>query len=214
MQNTLFAVVEADRPYIFNNVTYSHIGVMRLTVKTAEKIPLDSEMDEKIVHFLQKSAVFMPSDQVSEDKKPVSATEPMTAEHIDQLSFQDVSVLVEIFGEMIFPTLPEEDPDIEGNGVDSPMLVTLKYPIQFGESKINVLEFRAKKFKDIRNIFRVAEISLVSKEFLRTFATPVGSAIPLSDTVLDQMDFEDYARIRKHVLGKFERKSSKSWSKL
>jgi hypothetical protein len=104
------------------------------------------------------------------------------------------------------------DPEA-GDGVSSPLVYTLRHPITLNRGKddpdpqkIGQIEFQARRLGEISE-YLDARVGSAEEfhAFMRAFGHLMGTNLPMSDTILDALDYQDYLIIRGTVMGKLVR---------
>lgn len=121
-----------------------------------------------------------------------------------------------IYREMADYELPED----AGDGVTSPIIYTLRTPINLNRGPedpepetIRQIEFQARRLGEISEFL---DARAGSPEefyvFMRTFGHLLGTRLPMSEVVIQTMDYTDYLCIRGRIMGKLARSGGR-WKK-
>ena len=122
-----------------------------------------------------------------------------------ELTAADVMEIVAVIG-----SLADEAKDVpidDGDGITAPLVYTLQHPIhltpgQEGGDVIHQIQFEARRLGDISEFLDVVGDTQEFKVFMRLFGTLLGTKLPMSDTVINAIDFVDYFVIRRKIMGK------------
>lgn len=119
---------------------------------------------------------------------------------IDSIDAADAAELVAALVEM---ATPDKDLSFEGDGVSHPMVYTLRHPIKLTSTQdLTQFEFSARTLGQISG-FLNAEGEVASfREFMRGFSAIVGVPMPVTDSIVDALDIQDYANVKEHIMGK------------
>jgi hypothetical protein len=94
-----------------------------------------------------------------------------------------------------------------GDGVFEPLTYTLQFPIDLtpgnpdGE-RVTQIQFHARKLGDLSEFLDARGAGNEFYAFMRAFGTLLGTALPMTDTVIGALDFLDYMVIRRKIMGK------------
>jgi len=107
-----------------------------------------------------------------------------------------------------------------GDGVTSPLFYTLreKVTLRRGEEdpepiNITQISFQARRLGEISEFLDAPAGSAEEfRAFMRTFGTLVGVNLPMTDLVIDNLDYTDYLIIRSRIMGKLVRSRGR-WKK-
>lgn len=115
----------------------------------------------------------------------------------------DAADAAELVAALVDMATPDKDLKFEGDGVSHPMVYTLKHPLKITATQdITQFEFSARTLGQISG-FLNAEGEVASfREFMRSFSAIVGVPLPVTDTIVDALDLEDYANVKEHIMGK------------
>lgn len=123
------------------------------------------------------------------------------------------------FGSILVAMMREVDrhePTLIGDGINEPIVYNLKYPVQLAVDgdTIKQIQFQAKKIGDISDFLDAkAGSGEEFYAFMRSFGELLGTRLPMSDSMIAAMDFEDYLNIRKYILPKLVNSRSK-WKRV
>ena len=128
--------------------------------------------------------------------RPLLALMPPAAEEEMVERAELVAALVEM-------ATPDKDLSFEGDGVSHPMVYTLRHPIKLTSTQdLTQFEFSARTLGQISG-FLNAEGEVASfREFMRGFSAIVGVPMPVTDSIVDALDIQDYANVKEHIMGK------------
>lgn len=113
----------------------------------------------------------------------------------------------------------ELDPEA-GDGVSTPLTYTLHHPIELNRGpddpapeKVRQIQFQAKRLGQITEFMDARAGSAEEfTAFMRSFGTLLGTSLPMTDIVLNALDYQDYLIIRGKVMGKLVRSRGR-WRK-
>lgn len=94
---------------------------------------------------------------------------------------------------------------VEGDGVNHPMVYTLKYPIRTGRGDSEVVtafEFSARTLGQIAGFLDAEGDAATFREFMRSFSSIIGVQMPVTDVLVNALDVFDYSMIKEHIMGK------------
>lgn len=201
---TVYADFELKKPIR----DYKYALIHRMTLKSIEGLgDFTEKFDEMASNFIV-GRVELTNEQDAESGVAI------TVEDMDGVDFSDIMVFSNALLDMVRPDDEELGPmDVEGDGYEKAIFVPLRKPLVFGQETVTALEFLARNFGQVRNVLKTTIGAPSAREFVRAFGSVVGSKMPLSDSLLDQLDFIDVARISKYALGKFVRGGAKTLRK-
>jgi hypothetical protein len=124
-----------------------------------------------------------------------------------ELSSGDVVEVIDLM-----TSLQREADDInlaeaDGDGVNAPIVYTLQHPIHLTPGKddgevVHQIEFSARTLGELSEFLdsngERQEFSL----FMRLFGKLLGTNLPMSDAIINALDFVDYYAIRRKIMGK------------
>jgi hypothetical protein len=107
-----------------------------------------------------------------------------------------------------------------GDGITEPLVYTLQHPIRLATSSGNgaepvtiaQIEFKARRLGEISEFLDSQGAADEFRAFMRSFGTLMGVSMPMSDSIINALDFIDYLVIRRKVLGKLAT-SRRRWKK-
>jgi hypothetical protein len=111
-----------------------------------------------------------------------------------------------------------EAAEVGGDGLDEPIVYTLKHPIKLGGTNgeagavVGQIEFQARTLGDVAE-FLSATGSQEFRVFMRAFGTILGVEMPITDALIGALDIEDVVTIQGSILGKLARSRGR-WRKL
>lgn len=89
----------------------------------------------------------------------------------------------------------------EGDGIDEPVVYTLKHPFAYGsDDTISQISFAARRVKDISEFLNADGERERILSFFRCFGTLLGTEKPFTDIVLSLMDAEDVATVHRVII--------------
>lgn len=168
-------------------------------------------------HLLDLLEVVKPQDQIAafcrSCCKAVNGTgEPseFKASDLDASDAAEISSIAAALG----TDVKQFELDAEaGDGVTSPLTYTLQYPIELNRGpddpqpeKIRQIQFQARRLGQISEFMDARAGSTEEfTAFMRSFGTLLGTNLPMTDIVLNALDYTDYLIIRGKVMGKLVR---------
>jgi hypothetical protein len=108
-----------------------------------------------------------------------------------------------------------------GDGVTSPIVYTLQHPINLtpgaagngaGDNVIHQIQFEARKLGELSEFLDASGEAQEFSLFMRLFGTLLGTKLPMSDSIINALDFVDYYAIRRKIMGKLVQ-SRERWKK-
>jgi hypothetical protein len=95
----------------------------------------------------------------------------------------------------------------DGDGIFEPLVYDLKHPITLTREEdgpvIKQIAFKAQKVGDLSDFL---DSPANSREefvsFMRGFGQLLGTKLPMTDSIIEALDFVDYLVIRKKIMGK------------
>lgn len=109
----------------------------------------------------------------------------------------------EIVAALLEMSQPPEQMEFDGDGVSHPIVYTLKHPIPLSsDNTLTQIEFVAKKVGELSSFLNAQGEVESFREFVRSFGTLLGVKMPVTDSLVDAFDIEDYSIIKAHVMGK------------
>lgn len=112
-------------------------------------------------------------------------------------------------GQEIDSTPNEGEPGYlsDGDAISTPIVYTLRHEVQLnpaaeGAPVLKQIEFQARRVGQISEYLDSRGEGKEFTSFMRAFAQPMGTRLPLTDAVINALDYEDYGLIRRKILGK------------
>ena len=134
-----------------------------------------------------------------------------------ELSSPDVLEVIDLIG-----SLAREADNViiengAGDGINAPIVYTLQHPIQLTPGKddgevIRQIQFEARRLGELSEFLDSAGEAQEFKIFMRVFGTLLGTRLPMSDSIINAIDFIDYYVIRRKIMGKLVQ-SRERWKK-
>lgn len=91
------------------------------------------------------------------------------------------------------------------DGINAPVVYTLQRPIKLRpdvDDTIHQIEFKAKRLGELSDYLDARGGKQEFSSFMKGFGTLLGVNLPMTDIVINALDFVDYLMIRKHIMGK------------
>lgn len=202
---SIFAAFTLTKP--INNFTVAL--VQRMNLKQAEAIGDGEKMSEYVETFIT-TRVLLSNDENAD------TGEAFKESYLESMAFADVTVFAEIMNDIMSPDIGKGS-DVEGDGYERAIFVPLVYPITLkgsdNEHKITAFEFTARAYGRVRHMIDTDGETGMVRKFIQNFGSLVGTAMPVSDVILDRLDYHDVARIKKFAMGKFDRAGQKVYKK-
>jgi len=93
----------------------------------------------------------------------------------------------------------------EADGINSPIVYDLKYPIDLGGGDgevIRQISFQARKVRDITEFLDATGAERRFYAFMHCFGQLLGTRLPMADSFIGAMDVADYLTIVQSIMGK------------
>jgi hypothetical protein len=107
----------------------------------------------------------------------------------------------------------------DGDGVNSPIVYTLQYPIHLTPGKengggdvVHQIQFEARTLGELSEFLDSNGERQEFLLFMRLFGKLLGTNLPMTDAIVNAMDFVDYYAIRRKIMGKLVQ-SRERWKK-
>jgi|SRR5262245_12866693 len=130
----------------------------------------------------------------------------------DQIDTADASELNALLVEM----LADGDgvPVGSGDGINEPITYTLQRPITLNDAgdTISQIQFQARRMRDVTD-YLDAPAGQDFLAFMRGFGQLLGTKLPMSDSIINALDYVDYLTIRRKIVGKLTGPRRK-WTRL
>lgn len=124
------------------------------------------------------------------------------SEAIDSTTL-DAADAAELVSALVDMARPKETMTFEGDGVSHPIVFTLAHPVKLSDDiTVDKFEFRARTLGEVAGFLNADGEVATFREFMRSFAGVVGVPMPVTDSLVNALDLEDYSNIKEHVLGK------------
>lgn len=149
---------------------------------------------------------------VSQCCKAQNGTGQLLDVHAEQLDGVDGNEVADIIQEM------RDDAekivvDTDGDGINAPLVYTLRHPLTLSEDVVvTQISFVARRLGEMSEFLDATNEPNEFQVFMRIFGTMLGTKLPLTDSIANAIDFEDYLVIRRVIMGKLVR-SRKRWRK-
>jgi hypothetical protein len=133
-------------------------------------------------------------------------TEPLEFKAAD-LSSPDVLEVMDVIGSFSREAdgAPLSD-EIVGDGITTPVVYNLQHPIKLGPQEdadvIHQIQFEAKRLSELSEFLDSAGEAAEFKVFMRLFGQLLGTKLPMTDAIINAIDYMDYYTIRKRIMGK------------
>ena len=122
-----------------------------------------------------------------------------------ELTSADAMDIVSIIG-----SLADEAKDVpigDGDGITSPLVYTLQHPIkltpgQEGGEVVEQIQFEARRLGELSEYLDATGDVQEFLVFMRLFGKLLGTRLPMSDAIINALDFVDYFVIRRKIMGK------------
>jgi hypothetical protein len=124
-----------------------------------------------------------------------------------------IDLMTSLQGEADSVVLGEGD----GDGVNSPITYTLRHPIHLTPGKddgdvIHQIQFEGRTLGDLSEFLDASGERQEFSLFMRLFGKLLGTTLPMTDAVINALDFVDYYAIRRKIMGKLVA-SRERWKK-
>jgi hypothetical protein len=94
----------------------------------------------------------------------------------------------------------------DGDGVFEPIVYDLKYPITLTRDEdgpvVRQIAFKGQKIGDLSEFLDSRGDRQEFSAFMRSFGELLGTKLPMSDAIIEALDFVDYLVIRRKIMGK------------
>lgn len=195
----LFATLdELDRPVQTVSGAEAHaINVYRLTFGSLIPVLVTDDPSARIRAFCDGACKGLVNGAGTEEKiRP------------DSLTIADAAELVDALVEMN-QAHPGQTND--GDGISHPILYTLIHPLVLDNAgtELKQIEFSARTLGDAARFLNANGEVESFREFMRSFGTLVGVGLPITDSIVNALDVEDYATIAGTIVGKLARPRGK-----
>jgi hypothetical protein len=105
----------------------------------------------------------------------------------------------------------------DGDGVNAPIVYTLQHPIHLTPGKedgevIHQIQFEARTLGELSEFLDSSGERQEFSLFMRLFGKLLGTQLPMSEAIINAMDFVDYYAIRRKIMGKLVT-SRERWKK-
>src|SRR5262245_9984667 len=131
----------------------------------------------------------------------------------DQVDTADASELNALLVEMLNDA--DGIPIGPGDGINEPITYTLQRPINLtaeGDNAITQIQFQARRMRDVTD-YLDAPAGQDFMAFMRGFGQLLGTKLPMSDSIINALDYVDYLTIRRKIVGKLTGPRRK-WTRL
>jgi hypothetical protein len=124
-----------------------------------------------------------------------------------ELSSPDVLEVIDLIGSFSREAdgAPTSD-DVGGDGITGPIVYNLLHEIRLSEGEdaqvIRQIQFEAKRLGELSEFLDSSGEAQEFRVFMRLFGTLLGTRLPMSDSIINAIDFTDYYTIRKKIMGK------------
>jgi hypothetical protein len=123
-----------------------------------------------------------------------------------ELSSPDVLEVIDLIGSFSREADGAPTSDVIGDGVTAPVVYNLQHEIKLSEGDdaqvIRQIQFEAKRLGELSEFLDTSGEAQEFRVFMRLFGTLLGTRLPMSDSIINAMDFMDYYTIRKKIMGK------------
>jgi hypothetical protein len=97
--------------------------------------------------------------------------------------------------------------EVDGDGVNSPIVYTLQHPIHLTPGKddgevIHQIQFEGRTLGELSEFLDSSGERQEFSLFMRLFGKLLGTTLPMSEAIINAMDFVDYYAIRRKIMGK------------
>lgn len=97
--------------------------------------------------------------------------------------------------------------DGDGDGVNAPIVYTLQHPIHLTPGKedgevVHQIQFEARTLGELSEFLDSSGERQEFSLFMRLFGKLLGTQLPMSEAIINAMDFVDYYAIRRKIMGK------------
>jgi len=97
--------------------------------------------------------------------------------------------------------------EAEGDGVNAPIVYTLQHPIHLTPGKddgdvIHQIQFEARTLGELSEFLDAGGERQEFSLFMRLFGKLLGTTLPMTDAIINALDFVDYYAIRRKIMGK------------
>jgi hypothetical protein len=128
--------------------------------------------------------------------------EPLEFKPAD-LDTQDVTELSQAFADMLADGETVKESVAGGDGFTEPLVYNLQRPIKLSEEiTIRQIKFEARRLGDISEFLDATGEQNEFPAFMRSFGQLLGTELPMTDSIINALDFVDYLAIKRFVVGK------------
>lgn len=186
----------------------SELVIYRPTAKNLFDSLSNPAVAKRIEQFLAINARALNGSDKAEEFKAGELSSPDVVEIIDLMT-----------------TLQRESDNVvlaegDGDGINHPIVYTLQHPINLtpgkgngdGENVIHQIQFEARKLGELSEFLDSSGEQQEFMLFMRLFGKLLGTNLPMSDTIVNALDFVDYYAIRRKIMGKLVQ-SRERWKK-
>lgn len=119
------------------------------------------------------------------------------------LDSQDVTELSQAFADMLSDGDAAKEKLTGGDGFSEPLIYNLLRPIKLNEEvTIRQIKFEARKLGEISEFLDATGERNEFPAFMRAFGQLLGADLPMTDNMINAIDFIDYLVIKRAVVGK------------
>jgi hypothetical protein len=174
-----------------NGAVLHTIVVSRPTVREMAEIIDKSKFTDKVETFISSCC------------RGLNGTNELLQFRPGDLDSQDVTELQGAFSDMVAEGGTVKPVITGGDGFDEPIVYTLQRPIKLNEeTTISQIKFEARKLGEISEFLDASGEREEFPAFMRTFGQMLGTTLPMTDGIINAIDFIDYLLIKDAVVGK------------